>query len=77
MSHTVMQLLGELPSAEPDGARSERTRRRCRAQFTRYVPTEQAAGASRATQFWQPLIALLGVAYLTEVIVQAFWLYIL
>ena len=75
MSDPLIRLLAELSSAEPDRARSERTRRRSHAQLA--ARARRAAGAPqiRTAQVWQPLIALLGVAYLTEVIVQALRLY--
>lgn len=79
MAEPLMRLLGDLPSAEPDPARAERTRMRCRAQLARQA--RRAAGAPapaqrpRPAMVWQPLIAVLGVAYLTEVIVQALRVY--
>ena len=79
MSDPLIRLLAELPSEEPDPVRAERNRRRCRARLARQTPR---ASASRAftlrvmtAQVWQPLIALLGAAYLTDVIVQALRLY--
>jgi hypothetical protein len=79
MSEPLIRLLSELPAAEPDPARAERIRMRCRARLAR-----QAASASgsrvtgrpdRTAQVWQSLIAVLGVTYLTEVIIQAVRLY--
>ena len=75
MSEPLIRLLAELPVAEPDRARAERIRMRCRAQLVRQAPRASASrGLARRTgtvQVWQPLIAVLGIAYLTEVIVQA------
>jgi hypothetical protein len=75
MSDPLIRLLAELPPAEPDPARAERIRMGCRAQLARQVPHASAlrdpGTRGRAVQVWQPLIAILGVAYLTEVIVQA------
>jgi hypothetical protein len=52
---------------------------RCRARLARQAPrvSKSRATAPRDTtqQLWQPLIAVLGVVYLTEVIVQAFRFY--
>jgi hypothetical protein len=67
MSDPLIRLLAELPSAEPDPARSERTRSRCRARLARYAPAAPVSRVS-TTQVWRSLVALLGVAYLTEVI---------
>jgi hypothetical protein len=76
MSDSLIRLLAELPSAEPDRARAERTRGRCHARLARYAPLPASRGSRiRIAQVWQPLIALLGVAYLTEVIVQALRIY--
>jgi hypothetical protein len=74
MSEPMIRLLAELPTARPDPARAERIRMRCRARLARPAPR---ASASRvfAPRAWQSLIALLGVAYLTEVIIQALRLY--
>ena len=79
MSERMIRLLANLPPAEPDLARAERIRMRCHA---RLAPQSSRASASsapswrgRTAQLWQPLIAILGVAYLTEVIVQALRLY--
>lgn len=79
MSDPLIRSLAELPSEEPDPARAECNRRRCRARLARQT---LRASASRAftlrvmtAQVWQPLIALLGAAYLTDVIVQALRLY--
>jgi hypothetical protein len=78
MSDPLTRLLSELPLAEPDPARAERTRTRCRALLARQA---SRASASRGpcsgwtVQVWQLLIAVLGAAYLTEVIVQALSVY--
>jgi hypothetical protein len=80
MSDTLIRLLSDLPSAEPDRARSERVRSRCRAQLARQAPRTPVTRAAppnrnRFAQLWQPLIATLGAAYLLEVIVQALAVY--
>jgi hypothetical protein len=81
MSDPLTRLLAELPLAEPDAARAERTRMGCRALLARQASRAAASrgpssGSGRSTvQVWQLLIAVLGVAYLTEVIVQALSMY--
>jgi hypothetical protein len=79
MSEPLIRLLAELPSAEPDTARAERIRMRCRARLARQAPRASASPAAAhregTVQVWQPLIAALGVAYLTEVIVEALRVY--
>lgn len=75
MSEPLMRLLAELPSTELDPVRAERIRRRCRARLARQASRASALRIStprvKPAQVWQPLVALLGAAYLTEVIVQA------
>ena len=79
MSEPLTRLLAELPLAEPDATRAERTRMRCRAllarQASRASAARRSASGRRTVQAWQLLIAVLGVAYLTEVIVQALSVY--
>ena len=79
MSEPLIRLLAELPSAEPDPTRAERIRMGCRARLARQSPRASAlrSPAPRGTtiQVWQPLMVVLGVAYLTEVIFQAFRVY--
>ena len=79
MSDPLTRLLAELPLAEPDAARAERTRMGCRAllarQASRAAASRGPSSGRRIVQVWQLLIAVLGVAYLTEVIVQALSVY--
>ena len=78
MPEPLIRLLAELPAAEPDPARAERIRMGCRARLARQAPRVSASrgpARARTVQVWQPLIAVLGVAYLTEVIVQALRVY--
>jgi hypothetical protein len=80
MSEPLIRLLAELPAAEPDPARSERIRVRCRARLSRQASRASASPVAVArgggtVQVWQPLIVVLGVAYLTEVILQALRVY--
>ena len=79
MSEPLSRLLAELPAAKPDEARAERIRISCRAQLVRNTsrasPARTSAPRNAAMQVWRPLVALLGIAYMTEVIVQALRLY--
>jgi hypothetical protein len=79
MSEPLTRLLAELPSAEPDTARTERIRMSCRARLDRqalHASGSPAAGRpDLSVQVWQPLITVLAVAYMTEVIVHALRVY--
>jgi hypothetical protein len=79
MSEPLIRLLAELPPAEPDPARGERIRMICRARLARQARRQSTLRApvrrGRAVPIWQPLLAVLGVVYLTEVIVQALRVY--
>jgi hypothetical protein len=79
MSDPLTRLLAELPLGEPDPARAERTRMGCRALLARQASRASASrgpsSGRRSVQVWQLLIAVLGVAYLTAVIVQALSVY--
>lgn len=67
--------LAALPSADPAAAPAARTRARCRAelerrarrQATRVRPVRRRTGSL----VWQPVLALLGAAYVAAVIVLA------
>ena len=74
MSEPMMTLLRDLPGADPDPARAERTRLRCCARLAARprASTSSAPGPrGRKGLLWQPLIAVLSVAYLTEALVEA------
>ncbi len=76
MSEPLIRLLAELPSAEPDPARAERIRIECRTRLRQQAPRASALrSAGPPVQVWQPLIVVLGVAYLAEVVVQALRVY--
>jgi hypothetical protein len=79
MSERLMRLLSELPPAAPDPAQAERIRIRCRARLARQAASARAEGVPgpprKTAQVWSSMIAVLGVAYLTEVITQALRLY--
>jgi hypothetical protein len=78
MSEPLTQL-AELPSAEPDSARAERIRVRCRTRLGRQAPRASAwRGAAHqggTVPIWQPLIVVLGVGYMAEVVIQALRVY--
>jgi len=69
--------LAELPSAEPDSARAERIRVRCRTRLGQRAPRAPASRARGgvAVRVWQTVIVVLGVGYMTEVVVQALRVY--
>ena len=79
MSEPLIRLLSELRGAEPDRVRAERIRMKCRARLARQASPESILRApalrGRTVPLWQPLLAVLGVAYLSEVIVQALRFY--
>jgi hypothetical protein len=81
MPEPLIRLLAELPAAEPDPARQERLRARCRARLARPAPRASTsrvpAPRGWTAQLWQPLLAVLGVAYLTEVVLQTLRFYAL
>jgi hypothetical protein len=74
MSESLMRLLAELPTAELEPERAERIRKSCRARILRWAPR---ASSSRVTfvRVWQPLVAVLGVAYLIGAIIEAVRVY--
>jgi hypothetical protein len=71
--------LAELPSADPDPARAQRIRVRCRtrlAQQASRAPASARVGSGDGkVRIWQPAIVVLGVGYMTEVIIQALRVY--
>ena len=79
MRDRLIRQLAELPSAEPDIARAAHIRMRCHARLDRGSLGQSAANVAapegRMSQFWPPLLATLGVAYFTEVIVRALSVY--
>ena len=84
MSEPLMRRLSELPTAELGLSRATHIRMRCHAQLARQARPRKHGLASalpaptpqrRTAQVWQPLMAVLGVAYLTVVIVFALGLY--
>jgi hypothetical protein len=75
MSDSLTRLLAALPPAAPDPVRADRIRVRCRARLERASASQVFRPRGTAPQIWQPLIAILGGVYLTEVIVLALRLY--
>jgi hypothetical protein len=78
MSEPMIRLLADLAGAEPDPARAERTRARCRTRLAslRRATTSRASGKHGGkARLWQPLIAVMGVAYFAAAIVQALRVY--
>jgi hypothetical protein len=79
MSEQLMQRLAELPAADPDPERAEQIKRRCRAQLSRQARRASAAPTltprRKIAAAWQPLLAVLGVAYLTVAIFIALGLH--
>ena len=74
MSEPMINLLRDLPGADPDPARAQRTRLRCRARLAarpRVSTSSAPSPRGKKGLLWQPLIAVLGVAYLAEALVQA------
>ncbi len=74
MSEPLMRLVADLRPADPDPARAERTRIRCRTRLAGWPRASTSSAPSpraRKAQLWQPVIAVLGVAYLAAAIVQA------
>ena len=72
MPDTLSRLLAELPSGEPSPARAQQTRLRCRSLMQRQArPAARVdAQGSRPPQVWQPLGAVLGIAYMTGAIIE-------
>jgi hypothetical protein len=78
MSESLIRRLGELPAAEPDIRHTEHIRKRCHAHLARHkrrslrssMPTSE-----RMAPVWQSAIAVLGLAYLTQVILFALDVY--
>ena len=73
MSDSLIRRLGELPAAEPDVARAEHIRTRCHAHLARRkrrsLDSRMPAGA-RMAPVWQSSIAVLGLVYLIQVILE-------
>jgi hypothetical protein len=69
----MIRLLSQLPSADPNAARAERIRKRCRARLVRRAAPPREVGTT--PRLWQPLLMTLAAAYLTEAVLQALRLY--
>ena len=68
MNDPLFRMLAALPSADPDTRRSERVRQRCRAAMAKRPPQRRQRDLTR---LWSPIVALLGAAYLVEVMREA------
>jgi hypothetical protein len=81
MSDPLMSLLAALPAAEPDPARSARTKEQCRARLERAalrargVTLDAERPRARSDRLWPAAIAALSAAYLADAIVLALGLY--
>jgi hypothetical protein len=79
MSEPLIRVLAELPHVDPDPARAERIRMGCRARLARQAACDSIlrdwGARTKAVPVWQPLLAVLGIAYLAEVILQALRVY--
>lgn len=76
MSDPLMARLAALPLAEPDAARAERTRVRCRAGLSARTPAAKATSGVRAVPgLWRPAVALIGAFYMVEALALALRLY--
>lgn len=76
MADPVMDRLAELPMAEPDAVRSQRTRDLCRATLARRAPSAMAAGQRRRRPaLWPQAVTVLGALYLLQALVLAFRVY--
>jgi hypothetical protein len=73
VSEPLTRLLADLPGAEPDPARAERTRMRCHARLEGLRASAAMAPSSGGSKvhLWQPVLAVLGVAYVADAIVLA------
>jgi hypothetical protein len=73
MTDSLLDILGRLPSAQPDAVRAARIRARCRLRLERRRPRAPVPG--RKGRFLEPLVVGLGGVYLTEAIYQALRFY--
>jgi len=75
MTDRLLQMLGDLPSAEPDPLRGARVRARCRSRLERRQQSTRETSRPGAARLWQPLVAGLSGIYLVEVIREALRVY--
>jgi hypothetical protein len=74
MTDPLLQMLADLPQAEPDRARADRVRLACHAALARRR-RRRSPRPGGAARLWEPLVAGLGGIYLTEAVRQALLLY--
>ena len=78
MSESLIRRLSELPAAEADSRRTEHIRTRCHAHLARHKRRSlrsRIPSGERMAPVWQSAIAVLGLAYLTQVILFALEVY--
>ena len=78
MSDSLIRKLGELPVAEPDIRRAGHIRKRGHAHLARHKRRSLISSppaSERMVLIWQSLIAVLGLAYLTQAIRFALGMY--
>jgi hypothetical protein len=78
MSDSLIRKLGEQPVAEPDISRAEHIRKRGHAHLARHKRRSLISSlpaSERMVLIWQSLIAVLGLAYLTQAIRFALGMY--
>ena len=73
MNESLSRLLGELPQAESDQARSDRLRSRCHTMLA----NQRARAAARRTarRMWEPVVVAMGCLYFAGVIGEALRVY--
>jgi hypothetical protein len=74
MTDPLLLALFDLPSAAPDRARMDRTRKRCHARLARQRPRPVARRVV-PPRVWLPLAAVLAGVYITQVISLALHAY--
>lgn len=73
MTDSMFRLLGDLPQAVPDQARSNRVRSRCHTVLAKH--RSRAAERRTARRVWEPLVVGLGGLYFAGVLRQALQVY--
>jgi len=71
MTDPLVRILEQLPRAEPDAARAERVRARCRSALVRSLPPPASSDPASTTGLLEPCLAGLCLAYAGEVVHQA------
>lgn len=71
MNDPLISALANLPLAAPDASRTERTRARCHARLARARSRRSPGRRSNRRQLWEPLVAGLGLLYVSQSIYLA------